>query len=88
MESNWNDELSLKNPKELFAIIDKYPKVKAILWGHAHQAKEFRHNDIKLISCPSTALQFNEEKRIGFNHYFLGKNGELTYKTCWINNHL
>jgi Icc protein len=84
MQSNWDDALSLKNCDEFFSVIDKYPKIKAILWGHAHQEKEFKRGKIRLISCPSTALQFDSEKRIGFNRYTLYDNGNLKYDTQWL----
>jgi len=84
MKSSWDDALSLENSDELFNVINKYPKIKAILWGHAHQASEFNNNNVALISCPSTALQFDGEKKIGFNHYTLHDNGNLEYRTQWI----
>ncbi len=84
MNSTWDDLLSLENPKALFNVLDKYPKIQAILFGHAHQAAEFSRLGVKIISCPSTALQFNNEVRIGFNHYTLHDNGQLTIDTQWI----
>lgn len=84
MNSTWDDSLSLENPKALFNVLDKYPKIQAILFGHAHQAAEFSRLGVKIISCPSTALQFNNETRIGLNHYTLYDNGQLTIDTQWI----
>ncbi len=85
MNSEWDDALSLKNPQDLFAILDKYHNVRAVLFGHAHESAEFDKNGLKIISCPSTTLQFNNERRIGFNYYTLFDNGCLYYKTQWIN---
>jgi Icc protein len=84
MQSDWDDSLSLENADELFNVMNKYPKIKAVLWGHAHQASEFDNNDVVLISCPSTALQYDNETRIGFNHYRLHDDGKLEYNTQWI----
>ncbi len=84
MQSNWDDELSLDNPEDLFAIIDKHPHVKAVLWGHAHESKVFDYNNVKLFSCPSTALQFNGPDKIGYNHYTLHDNGSIECKTEWL----
>ena len=84
MQSDWDDSLSLENADELFNVMNKYPKIKAVLWGHAHQASEFNNGDVVLISCPSTALQFDNETRIGFNHYRLHDDGKLEYNTQWI----
>lgn len=84
MQSDWDDSLSLENADELFNVMNKYPKIKAVLWGHAHQASEFDNNNVALISCPSTALQFDNETRVGFNHYTLHDDGKLEYETQWI----
>ncbi len=84
MNSDWDDALSLENPQDLFAILDKHHKIQAVLFGHAHEAAEFKKNGLKIIACPSTALQFNNEKRIGFNYYTLFDDGQLTYETQWI----
>ena len=84
MQSDWDDSLSLENADKLLNVMNKYPKIKAVLWGHAHQASEFNNDDVVLISCPSTALQFDNETRIGFNHYRLHDDGKLEYNTQWI----
>lgn len=84
MCSTWDDSLSLENPQDLFTILDKYLKIQAVLFGHAHESAEFERNGLKIIACPSTAVQFTDEKRIGFNHYTLHNNGHLEYKTQWI----
>ncbi len=83
MNSTWDDNLSLENPDELFEIIDKHPNIKGVIFGHAHESSEFERNGIKIISCPSTALQFTNEKRIGFNSYSLFDDGTLQYNTQW-----
>ena len=49
-----------------FHTIDKFSKIKAVIWGHAHQSSEFNRNNVKLFSCPSTTLQFNGPKMIGY----------------------
>ena len=84
MRSTWDDSLSLENPKALFNVLDTCPKIQAVLFGHAHQAAEFSRIGVKIISCPSTALQFNDDPRIGFNHYTLHANGQLTINTQWV----
>ena len=84
MRSDWDDELSLENPEDLFSIIDKHSNVKAVLWGHAHQSEVFDYNDIKLYSCPSTALQFNGPGSIGYNHYTLHSDGKIACETRWL----
>lgn len=88
MNSDWDDALSLENPNDLFSIVKKHPKIRAILFGHAHQSSEFFKDNITLVSCPSTALQFNGQKnekdKIGFNHYTLSNDGKFSYQTLWL----
>jgi len=84
MQSSWNDDLSLENSEEFFCVISQFPKVKAIIWGHAHQSSEFKFGNIKLFSCPSTAVQFCGPLSIGYNHYTLHANGEINCKTRWL----
>ena len=84
MQSDWDDEMSLENPDDLFAVIDQFDTIKAVMWGHAHQCCEFNRNGVKLFSCPSTALQFNGKSGIGYNHYTLNEDGEIYCKTQWL----
>ena len=84
MQSDWDDALSLENPEDLFAVIDQFENIKAIIWGHAHQCAEFHRKGVKLFSCPSTALQFNGQSGIGYNHYTLNDDGEIYCKTHWL----
>ena len=84
MQSSWNDDLSLENPEDFFDTISQLPKVRAVIWGHAHQSSEFNLDSIKLFSCPSTAVQFCGPSSIGYNHYTLHDNGEINCKTRWL----
>ena len=84
MQSAWDDELSLENPKDLFDVIDQFDKIKAVMWGHSHQCSEFNRKGVKLFSCPSTALQFNGQSGIAYNHYTINEDGEIYCKTQWL----
>lgn len=84
MKSTWEDSLSLENPQDLFAILGKHDKIQAVLFGHAHESAEFETQGLKIIACPSTAVQFTNEKRIGFNYYTLNDDGHMDYETRWI----
>ena len=84
MQSSWDDDLSLENSEDFFGVISQFPRVRAIIWGHAHQSSEFKHGSIKLFSCPSTAVQFCGPSSIGYNHYTLHDNGEINCKTRWL----
>lgn len=56
--SQWMDKIGLRNRDELFAVVDRHPGVKALLWGHIHQAFDATREDVRLLATPSTGVQF------------------------------
>lgn len=58
MGSHWLDTMAVDNPDEFFAITDKHPQVRGIIWGHVHQEFNTVRNGVMLISSPSTCIQF------------------------------
>jgi Icc protein len=58
MGSRWLDTMAVDNPQEFFDIIDTHPQVRGIVWGHVHQELFMRRGDVKLMSAPSTCIQF------------------------------
>ena len=58
MGSRWLDGIGLANADEFWRIIDRHPSVRAVVWGHVHQAHDGRRGDGRLIATPSTCAQF------------------------------
>jgi Icc protein len=58
MESRWMDKIGVKNGEKLMAMARQYPQVKCILWGHVHQASDRTVDGIRMLSTPSTCVQF------------------------------
>ena len=56
--SAWMDRIGLDNAAALFAILDRRPQVRAVLWGHVHQAFDDWRNGVRLLGSPSTCVQF------------------------------
>jgi len=56
--SRWLDTMAVDNPKAFFNIIDRHPQVRAVIWGHVHQTFEQQRNGVRLLSTPSTCIQF------------------------------
>lgn len=56
--SAWIDTMTLNNPGPLFAILDRHPHVRGVLWGHVHQTFEASRNGVRLMASPSTCVQF------------------------------
>ncbi|AFZ00768.1 3',5'-cyclic-AMP phosphodiesterase [Calothrix sp. PCC 6303] len=58
VNSSWLDSSRLQNPEELFAVLDAYPKVKLVLFGHIHQEFEKHRQGVGYLGTPSTCIQF------------------------------
>lgn len=63
IQSRWLDAIGLKNRDVFFAVTDKYPHVKAIVWGHIHQELDQMRNGVRLLATPSTCVQFLPKSR-------------------------
>ncbi|MBA1273534.1 3',5'-cyclic-AMP phosphodiesterase [Stutzerimonas azotifigens] len=56
--SRWMDTIGLRNADALFEVLDRYPQVRAVLWGHIHQEYDQWRNGVRLLASPSTGIQF------------------------------
>ncbi|MBS9391065.1 MAG: 3',5'-cyclic-AMP phosphodiesterase [Dolichospermum sp. WA123] len=87
IDSEWLDSYGLRNPEELFAVIDCYPQIKLVIFGHIHQEFEFERRGVKYLGTPSTSIQFKpktskfslDNKQPGFRLLNLYSDG--TWKT-------
>ncbi|MDD5577981.1 MAG: 3',5'-cyclic-AMP phosphodiesterase [Methylobacter sp.] len=59
----WMDTMMIENSRELFEIIKKYPQVKAITYGHIHQAMDTTAASVHVFGTPSTCFQFKPGSR-------------------------
>jgi len=41
-----------------FDVLDRYPGVRGVLWGHVHQQIDQQRNGVSLMASPSTCVQF------------------------------
>lgn len=60
-KSPWMDTMIIENSRELLAIADKYPQVKAITTGHIHQVMDVKTETLRVLGSPSTCFQFAPE---------------------------
>ncbi|MBV8742616.1 MAG: metallophosphoesterase [Sinobacteraceae bacterium] len=58
MGSRWLDRVGLENAADFFSIIDRHRNVRAIVWGHVHQAYDGLRKGVRLLATPSTCAQF------------------------------
>lgn len=55
---SWLDEQKVSDADAFFAVLDRYPGVRAVLWGHVHQEIDRQRNGVRLLASPSTCVQF------------------------------
>ncbi|MCY1394617.1 3',5'-cyclic adenosine monophosphate phosphodiesterase CpdA [compost metagenome] len=81
----WMDPIGLRNPHALFDVLERFPQVRALLWGHIHQAFDQQRNGVRLLASPSTCIQFEphsddfklDDKAPGYRWLRLHADGSL-----------
>ncbi|EKQ69955.1 putative phosphohydrolase [Leptolyngbyaceae cyanobacterium JSC-12] len=56
--SDWMDDIGLLNADALFAVCDRHPQIKLVLFGHIHQEFYQQRNGVNYLGTPSTCIQF------------------------------
>ncbi|MCL4780743.1 MAG: metallophosphoesterase [Gammaproteobacteria bacterium] len=92
MGSRWLDTVGLRNADAFLAIVDRCPQVRAIVWGHVHQASDRLRNGVRLISTPSTCAQFLPEadnfaldtRPPGYRWLDLRPDGTIGTSVVWV----
>jgi Icc protein len=92
MGSQWLDGVALRNADALFALVDGHPRVRALLWGHVHQASDRLRGGLRLLSTPSTCAQFRpgspsfaiDERPPGYRWLDLRPDGRLDTEVVWL----
>jgi len=92
VDSPWMDTMILKNPEDLFGIIDRYPSVKGIIWGHIHQEFSQLRKSVHLLGTPSTCIQFRletpvsapDDKPPGYRRIKLHRDGTMASEVVWL----
>ncbi len=54
----WLDQQMVSDAGAFFAILDRYPGVRGVLWGHVHQQIDVEREGVSLMASPSTCVQF------------------------------
>lgn len=55
---DWLDAQMVANADAFWALVDEFPQVRAVLSGHVHQQSETRRNEVRVLTSPSTCVQF------------------------------
>jgi Icc protein len=83
--SKWLDTMTIKNAKKFLKIVDKSSKVKAVVFGHVHQAIAQKRKGVLYAASPATCIQFKprsvkfklDSKQPGYQWIFLGDDGQV-----------
>lgn len=57
----WLDTMTVGNGEALFAVLDRYPQVRAVVWGHIHFEFAARRGSVHLLATPATSVQFKPD---------------------------
>ncbi|MGM0571681.1 3',5'-cyclic-AMP phosphodiesterase [Marinobacter sp.] len=85
IDTDWMNAIGLHNRDQFWEVVDRFPQVKAVLWGHIHQDLDLYRGDVRLLATPSTCIQFEagaedfavERLAPGFRWLDLYSNGTL-----------
>lgn len=56
--TRWLDTMTVSNGAALLAILDRYPHVRAVVFGHIHGEFTAVRKNIHLLATPATSVQF------------------------------
>ena len=62
--SAWLDDMKLANSSDFWQIVSQSPNIKGVFCGHVHQDNEISHNGVRVITTPSTCVQYKRHSRI------------------------
>lgn len=92
MGSAWLDGYGLRNAAEFLPRLLPDRNVRAVVWGHVHQASERQIDGIRMLSTPSTCAQFTpgtttcimDTRPPGFRTLILGSDGSIQTEVAWL----
>jgi 3',5'-cyclic-AMP phosphodiesterase len=83
--SAWIDQYVVKNASAFFNLLNRFPNVKAVAWGHVHQEFHQQQGNLQLFASPSSCIQFKPQSQQfcvdhlmpGARHYELFADGHI-----------
>lgn len=76
----WLDGVGLRNGEALLARLEPHEHVRALIWGHVHQASRMHHGPMKLLGTPSTCAQFLP----GSEDFAIDPKAPPAYRVLWL----
>jgi Icc protein len=92
MDSRWLDSVGLANADDFWRIIDSHSHVRAIAWGHVHQAYDGERRGVRLYATPSTGAQFLpksdryaiDSRPPAYRTFNLSPDGSISTQVHWV----
>jgi Icc protein len=92
MGSRWLDTSGLADAAEFWRVIETHASVRAVVWGHVHQAYDGRRGAVRLFATPSTGAQFLpgsdryavDSRPPAYRTFELHDDGRIETKVHWI----
>lgn len=92
MGSKWLDSVGLANGDEVLERLRTLRCVRALTFGHVHQAYDDVYEDIRILATPSTCAQFKpgsdkfavDDKPPAYRRIELHPDGEVTTELQWV----
>lgn len=90
---NWLDQHRLRNSHMLDEVLLKYPKAQTLICGHIHQELDLDWNGRRLLTTPSTCVQFKphctnftlDSLSPGWRYLELCSDGSVKTTVCRLN---
>ncbi len=95
MASRWLDRVGLTNATEFLHTLDAHRNVRAVVWGHVHQAYDGLRKGVRFLATPSTCAQFLpnaddfaiDPRPPAFRTLELRADGSLLTEVVWVEQH-
>jgi Icc protein len=92
MSSRWLDRVGLENADEFLATLEKHRNVRAVTWGHVHQAFDVLRKGMRLLATPSTCAQFLphadgftvDSRPPAYRTFELKPDGSMITEVVWV----
>ncbi len=55
---DWLDRQLVANAESFWSVVDEFPNVRVVLSGHVHQCSETQRDGVRVLTSPSTCVQF------------------------------
>jgi Icc protein len=92
MDAAGIDALGLLDADGLWRVLDRHECVRAVVWGHAHQALDVYRGTRRLMCSPSTCIQFRprvarlevDDRPPGYRVIDLYADGGVASEVVWL----